>query len=64
MEEILFENDRAIGVRARTIEEKTEEIRSRLVVDASGRATLIGKQLRLKQPLPGLEKVAISELLT
>ena len=36
-----------------------EEIRARVVVDASGRGTLIGQQLGLKGPVPGLNKASL-----
>ena len=65
VEEILFEKgengegDRAVGVRARHGGGEPYEIGARVVVDASGRATLIGSQLGLKGPVPGLKKASI-----
>jgi flavin-dependent dehydrogenase len=56
---ILFEGDRAVGVRAKPPTGRPYELRARVVVDASGRATLIGSQLGLKRPVPGLNKAAI-----
>jgi FADH2 O2-dependent halogenase len=41
---VLFEGDRAVGVRVRVLG-KEFDLRSRYVVDASGRRCLIGKQL-------------------
>ena len=41
---VLFEGDRAVGVRARLLGREFD-LRSRYVVDASGRRCLIGKQL-------------------
>ena len=54
-----FEGDRAVGVLARNGGEGLEEISCRVVVDATGRSTLIGSQLGLKQAVPGLKKGSI-----
>lgn len=56
---ILFEGEQAVGVQARLSTGRTCEMRARVVVDASGRATVIGSQLGLKQPIPGLNKTAL-----
>lgn len=48
-----------MGVRARAKGTEPEEIRTRVVADASGSATLIGTQLGLKDRVPGLNKVSI-----
>lgn len=57
VEKVLFEDDRAVGVEVRgESREATQTIRSRVVVDASGRATVIGRQLGLRGPVPGLRK--------
>ena len=58
VEAVRFEDDRAVGVRARTARAAVEpyEIDSRVVVDASGQATVIGSQLGLRGPVHGLEK--------
>ena len=65
VEEILFEKgengegDRAVGVRAKAGNGESYEVGARVVVDASGRATVIGSQLGLKGPVPGLKKASI-----
>jgi len=56
---VLFEGDRAVGVRIETADGTTEEIAARVVVDASGRSTVLGKQLGLKTDVPGLDKSSI-----
>lgn len=56
---VVFEGDRAVGVRAKPSTGRPYELRARVVVDASGRATLIGSQLGLKRLVPGLNKAAI-----
>ena len=59
VEEVLFEGDRAVGVRARHGGGEPYKIDARVVIDASGRATVIGSQLGLKGPVPGLKKASI-----
>ncbi|OFV90415.1 MAG: hypothetical protein A3G76_01735 [Acidobacteria bacterium RIFCSPLOWO2_12_FULL_65_11] len=54
--EVLFDNQRAVGVRARRDEGAVFEVGARVVADASGRATFIGSQLGLKRPIAGLTK--------
>ncbi len=52
---VLFDRDRAIGVLAHYDGEE-REVSARVVVDASGRATIIGNQLGLKSEVPMLRK--------
>jgi flavin-dependent dehydrogenase len=57
-EAVLFEAGCAVGVRVRTGND-VDEVRAQVVVDASGRATLIGSQLGITEPVPGLEKASL-----
>jgi len=58
--EVIFnETGQALGVRVKTPMGETVEIRSRVVIDASGRATVIGTQLGLKTHVAGLNKASI-----
>lgn len=57
--EVLFENGRACGVRVREGREE-REIRSRWVVDASGRGTVVGRQLGLKRGDPNFDQFAVA----
>jgi len=59
VEKVLFDGDRAVGVQVRAADSRREEIESRVVVDASGRATVIGNQLGLKTTVPGLNKATV-----
>jgi flavin-dependent dehydrogenase len=59
VESVLFENDRAAGVRVRDELGETREIRARVVVDASGRTCMIGSQLGLRQAVNGLHKTSL-----
>jgi flavin-dependent dehydrogenase len=54
-----FEGTQAVGLRAETFGCEPEDIRAKVIVDASGRATVLGKQLDLKTDIPGLNKSAI-----
>ena len=56
---VLFNDSQAIGVRAETVGYDSKDIAARVIVDASGRATVLGKQLDLKTDIPGLNKSAI-----
>jgi 1H-pyrrole-2-carbonyl-[peptidyl-carrier protein] chlorinase len=53
-----FEGDRAIGVQVREGESR-RLLRARLVVDATGRGTLLGSQLRLKRTDRELRQFAV-----
>jgi len=56
--EVLFENGYACGVRAR-IGQKDVELPCRMVVDASGRNTLLGRQLKIKENDPIFDQFAV-----
>lgn len=56
--EVLFEDGRAVGVRL-DIAGQMVDLPTSLIVDASGRASVIGNQLRLKQNDPILNQQAI-----
>jgi 1H-pyrrole-2-carbonyl-[peptidyl-carrier protein] chlorinase len=55
---VLFENNRATGVRIRVAGEEID-LASKLVVDASGRSTLLGRQLGLKLKDPIFDQYAV-----
>jgi flavin-dependent dehydrogenase len=57
--EALFDRGRAVGVLAQIDDDEPIEVRSQVVVDASGRAAVIGNQLRLKADVPQLRKAAL-----
>jgi flavin-dependent dehydrogenase len=59
--DVLFEGDRAVGVRAEPRGRASEsiEIRARVVVDATGRDALLASRHRRKAKVPGLDKTAL-----
>lgn len=57
--EVMFEDGQAVGVMAHQGAEPPSAIRSKVVVDASGRSTIIGKQLGLREEIPNLQKSSI-----
>jgi flavin-dependent dehydrogenase len=57
--EVVFEGERAVGVRVRRSGGAVEEIRARVVVDASGQAALLQNRLKLRLWDPVLNKGAI-----
>jgi len=57
---VLFENEQAIGAIVQFDgDDQPCAIRSQVVVDASGRATVLGKQLGLKEDVPQLNKASM-----
>ncbi len=57
---VVFEGNRAAGVRlAGSNGEAEQTLRARVVVDASGHATLLGRQLGLRRDVPELNKASI-----
>ncbi len=58
VKQVLFEDDYATGVRCEVAGE-TVDIPTRFVVDASGRATILGNQLRLREKDPIFSQFAV-----
>jgi len=57
--DVLFEGDRATGVRVQFQDGGTETIRCQVVVDATGQSSLIASRLKLRQPDPLLRKASV-----
>ncbi len=57
--EVLFEGDRAVGVRVQKEGRPPEEVRARVVVDASGQSTMLQNRFKLRLWDPVLNKGAI-----
>jgi len=57
--EVLFEGDRAVGVKVQREDGGSEEVRAKVVVDASGQSTMLQNRLKLRQWDPVLNKGAI-----
>lgn len=55
---VLFEDERAVGVRVK-IGDREVDLHSKVVVDASGRNTLLGNQLKLKKKDPIFNQYAV-----
>lgn len=55
---VIMDGDRAVGVRA-TIDGVEQDLRCKFVVDASGRASLLGNQLKLKEKDPLFDQYAV-----
>ncbi len=56
---VLFDGDRAVGVRARWTDGTTRDIHCRVVVDATGQSSLIARNLKMKSFDEDLRKAAI-----
>ncbi|MFO0797157.1 MAG: NAD(P)/FAD-dependent oxidoreductase [Gemmataceae bacterium] len=57
--EVLFEGTRAVGVRVKPEDGPEREVRSKVVVDASGQSTLIIDRFGLREWDPALKKAAL-----
>ena len=57
--EVLFDGERAIGAKIQREDGATEEIRARVVVDASGQSTMLQNRFKLRLWDPVLNKGAI-----
>jgi len=57
--DVLFENERAVGVRIQKEDGSKEEVRARVVVDASGQSTMLQNRFKLRLWDPVLNKGAV-----
>ncbi|MFM7058205.1 MAG: NAD(P)/FAD-dependent oxidoreductase [Planctomycetota bacterium] len=57
--DVLFEEDRAVGIRVRTEDGVLREVRAKVVVDASGQSGMLMNRLKLRTWDPVLNKGAI-----
>jgi flavin-dependent dehydrogenase len=57
--DVLFDGSRAVGVRVQREDGAEEEVRARVVVDASGQSTMLASRFKLRQWDPVLNKGAI-----
>lgn len=58
VQEVLFEDGQACGVRVR-VGDTSVELPAKVVVDATGRDTLLGRQMRIKQKDPIFNQYAV-----
>ncbi len=59
IKKVLFEDGRAVGVQIVPANGSRAEVHAKVVVDASGRACVIGRQLGLRSELPELRKASV-----
>jgi flavin-dependent dehydrogenase len=59
VQEVVFEDGKVAGVSAKPNDGEPYQVRSKVVVDASGRNTIIGSQLGLKEAVPALRKASL-----
>src|SRR4029079_4778423 len=57
--EVLFEGDKAVGVRVKAADGAEQEARSRVVVDASGQSSMLIDRMGLREWDPVLKKAAV-----
>lgn len=56
--DVLFEDDRAVGIRAEFKDGEKRDIGSKVVVDATGQSALLAKKFRLRRTDPNLKHCA------
>ena len=61
--EVLFEGERAVGVRIQDEDGKQREVRADVVVDASGQSSMIQSRLGLREWDPVLQEGCAVDLL-
>ena len=59
VKKVIFEGERAVGVEALNRSGEREEIRARVVVDASGGAAILSGPLNLRIPYPKMRRAAL-----
>ncbi len=59
VEDVLFEGDRAVGVRVRSAGSAPEEIRAKVVVDASGQGAVLSRKLGIRHFDSKLKRAAL-----
>jgi flavin-dependent dehydrogenase len=59
VEDVLFENGRAVGVRVRRAGGDAEDVRAKVVVDASGQGAVLSRKLGLRRFDPKLKRNAL-----
>lgn len=59
VQEVLFDGDRAVGVRAKVADGSLNDFPARVVVDATGRSALISRKLKIKTEEPTLRKASL-----
>ncbi|MCZ6633853.1 MAG: NAD(P)/FAD-dependent oxidoreductase [bacterium] len=57
--QVIFDGDRAIGVRVKYRNGRVNDLSARVVVDATGRSALLSRKLNLKTVEPELKKASI-----
>ena len=57
--EVLFEDDRAVGVSATFEDGDTRDLRASIIVDASGQSALLSHRLKLKEVDPRLRNASV-----
>lgn len=57
--EVVFEDEKAVGVRVKLPDGETETVSCRVVVDASGQSALIARNLKIANHEPKLKKASV-----
>ena len=57
--EVLFDSEKAVGVRAKLADGQIEEFSAKIVVDSTGQSALISRRLKINTTEPKLKKASI-----
>ncbi len=57
--DVLFDGDRATGVKVRSPDGREEEITSKVVIDATGQSSIIANRLKLREADPVLKNASV-----
>ena len=57
--DVLFDGDRAVGVKVRRGENSPVDVLANVVVDASGQSSMIAHRLKLRTPIPHLRQASV-----
>lgn len=57
--DVLFDGDRATGVKVQHADGRQETMTAAVVVDATGQSSLIANRLKLREPIPELRKASV-----
>lgn len=57
--EVLFDGEKAVGVRAKLPDKSSEEFHAKVIVDASGQSAFLSRKLKINNVEPGLKKASI-----
>jgi flavin-dependent dehydrogenase len=59
VQEVLYQGDKAVGVRAKIEDGSVQDMAAQVVVDASGQSALLARKMKIKKTEPKLKKASV-----